>query len=152
MKGPFSCGSSGSLADTMSGHDALSKFHDGDDWMLNSKYFRILDKLWGPHTFDRFASATNKQCEKFNSRFWCPASAGVNALAYNWVGQNNWVNPPYALIGRVLLHMKCLQGSRNHYCAQMAQERVVAFAAFVQRHCLGAICDRRAVPEYQEAG
>ena len=34
--------------------DALSKYHDRDDWMLNSKYFRILDKLWGPHTFDRF--------------------------------------------------------------------------------------------------
>ena len=30
--------------------------------MLNSKYLRILDKLWGHHTFDEFASATNKQC------------------------------------------------------------------------------------------
>ena len=86
--------------------DALSKFHDSDDWMLNARYFRILDKLWGPHTFDRFASANNKQCAKFNSRFWCPGSAGVNALAYDWVGENNWVNPPFALIGRVLLHMK----------------------------------------------
>ena len=28
--------------------DAMSKFYDCDDWMLNSKYFRILDKLWGP--------------------------------------------------------------------------------------------------------
>ena len=86
--------------------DALSKYHDGDDWMLNGKYFRILDKLWGRHTFDRFASATNKQCEQFNSRFWCPGSAGVNSLAYNWVGENNWVNPPFVLIGKVLLHMK----------------------------------------------
>ena len=86
--------------------DALSKFYDSDDWMLNSKYFRILDKLWGPHTFDRFASATNKHCMQFNSRFWCPGSAGVNALAYDWVGENNWVNPPFALIGKVLLHMK----------------------------------------------
>ncbi|CAL5224726.1 g7458 [Coccomyxa viridis] len=86
--------------------DALSKYHDRDDWMLNSKYFRILDKLWGPHTFDRFASATNKQCEQFNSRFWCPGSAGVNALAYDWSGENNWVNPPFGLMGKVLLHMK----------------------------------------------
>ncbi len=86
--------------------DALSKYHDRDDWMLNSKYFRILDKLWGPHTFDRFASATNKQCEQFNSRFWCPGSAGVNALAYDWSCENNWVNPPFGLMGKVLLHMK----------------------------------------------
>ena len=33
--------------------DALSKCHNIDDWMLNGKYFRILDKLWGRHTFDR---------------------------------------------------------------------------------------------------
>ena len=85
--------------------DALSKFYDSDDWMLNSKFFRILDKLWGPHTFDRFA--TNKHCMQFNSKFWCPGSPGVNALAYDdWVGENNWVNPPFALIGKVLLHMK----------------------------------------------
>jgi hypothetical protein len=70
--------------------DALSKFYDGDDWMLNSKHFRILDKLWGPHTFDRFASATNRHCMQFNSTFWCPGSAGVNAnAAYDWVGENS---------------------------------------------------------------
>ena len=61
--------------------DALSKFHDSDDWMLNTRYFRILDKLWGPHTFDRFASANNKQCGKFNSKVlvpwlsWCQCSS-----------------------------------------------------------------------------
>ena len=86
--------------------DALSRFYDSDDWMLNSKYFRILDKLWGPHTFDNFASATNRQSMLFNRRFWCPGSAGFNALAYDWVEENNWVNPPFALIGKVLLHMK----------------------------------------------
>ena len=61
--------------------DTLSKFHDSDDWMLNTRYFRILDKLWGPHTFDRFASANNKQCGKFNSKVlvpwlsWCQCSS-----------------------------------------------------------------------------
>lgn len=77
--------------------------------MLNKKYFRILDQLWGPHTFDRFASATNNQCSKFCSRFWCPASAGVDAFAYNWGGENNWVSAPFALLGRVMVHMKACQ-------------------------------------------
>ncbi|CAL8466245.1 g5781 [Coccomyxa elongata] len=27
-------------------------------------------------------------------------SAGIDALAYDWSGQNNWVNPPFALNGR----------------------------------------------------
>ncbi|BDA43598.1 probable Gag-Pol polyprotein at N-terminal half [Coccomyxa sp. Obi] len=86
--------------------DQLSKLHDADDWMLNKKYFRILDQLWGPHTFDRFASGTNNQCSKFCSRFWCPGSAGVDAFSYNWQGENNWVNAPFALLGRVMLHMR----------------------------------------------
>ena len=97
--------------------------------MLNSKYFRILDKLWGSHTFDRFASATNKQCEQFNSRFWCPGSAGVNALAYDWSGENNWVNPPVGLMGKGAAPYEGLQGSRQCHCPQVAQERVVALAA-----------------------
>lgn len=85
--------------------DYLSKLYDSDDWMLNRKYFRMLDRKWGPFTFDRFASACNAQCVSFNSRYWCPGSAGIDALAYDWSGQNNWVNPPFALIGRVIAHM-----------------------------------------------
>ena len=109
--------------------DALSKFHDSDDWMLNSKYFRILDKLWGPHTFDRSASATNRHCMQFNSRLWCPGSAGVNALAFDRVGENIWVNPPFALIGKVLLHMKACKAVGTLWFSLMAHVRVVAFAA-----------------------
>ncbi|CAL8472192.1 g11734 [Coccomyxa elongata] len=36
---------------------------------------------------------------------WAKGSAGIDALAYDWSGQNNWVNPPFALIGRVIAHM-----------------------------------------------
>ena len=42
----------------------------------------------------------NRHCMQFNSRLWCPDSAGVNALTYDWLGENNWVNPPFALIGK----------------------------------------------------
>ena len=122
--------------------DALSKFYDSDDCMLNSKYFRILDKLWGPHTFDRFASATNRHCMQFNSRFWCPGSAGVNALAYDWVGENNWVNPPFALERKRAASHESMQGSGDDHRSLVAQERVVAFAACAQRGQLGAVCCR----------
>ncbi|CAL8471717.1 g11259 [Coccomyxa elongata] len=36
---------------------------------------------------------------------WAKGSAGIDALAYDWSGQNNWVNPPFALTGRVIAHM-----------------------------------------------
>ncbi len=85
--------------------DYLSKLYDSDDWMLNRKYFRMLDRKWGPFTFDRFASACIAQCVSFNSRYWCPVSVEFDALAYDWNGQINWVNPPFALIGRVIAHM-----------------------------------------------
>lgn len=42
--------------------DYLSKLHDSDDWMLNSRFFRMLDVKWGSFTFDRFASARKAQC------------------------------------------------------------------------------------------
>ncbi len=85
--------------------DYLSELYDSDDWMVNRKYFRVLDKKWGPFTIDRFASACSAQCVSFNSRCWCPGTAGIDALAYDWSGQNDWVNPHFALIGRVVAHM-----------------------------------------------
>ena len=85
--------------------DAVSKWTDGDDWMVNPRVFAALDAEWGPHTVDRFASHTNHLTPRFNSRFWCPGTEGVNAFAFDWSGDNNWVNPPFCLIPRVLHHM-----------------------------------------------
>ena len=90
--------------------DALSKWVDTEDWMLRGELFQHLDRMWGPHTVDRFASDKNHLLPVFNSKFWCPGSAGVDAFALNWQGANNWCNPPFSLIGRVLTHMR-MQGA-----------------------------------------
>ena len=91
--------------------DAVSKWTDGDDWMVNPRVFAALDAEWGPHTVDRFASHTNHLTLHFNSRFWCPGTEGVNAFAFDWSGDNNWVNPPFCLIPRVLHHMRACGAS-----------------------------------------
>ena len=52
--------------------DYLSKIVDPDDWALGRKYFAELDKLWGPHTIDRFSADYNKKLPCFKSRFWNP--------------------------------------------------------------------------------
>ena len=87
--------------------DYISKFEDRDDWMLNSSYRQQLcDPLHGPYTFDRFATDTNAQCSQFNSLYWCPGTAGVDAFCFDWAGECNWCNPPFKLIGRVFRHFR----------------------------------------------
>ena len=83
----------------------MSKWTDGDDWMVHPRIFAELDAAWGPHTVDRFASHMNHLTPRFNSRFWCPGTEGVNAFAFDWRRDNNWVNTPFGLIPRVLQHM-----------------------------------------------
>ena len=39
--------------------DKISRTQDFDDWAIDLASFNILDKLWGPHSIDRFASPHN---------------------------------------------------------------------------------------------
>ena len=64
--------------------------------------FQLLDERWGPHTIDRFATANNAHCRRYNSRWRDPTSEGVDAMARNWRAhphtgalERNWVNPPW---------------------------------------------------------
>ena len=69
--------------------DALSRIVDYDDWMLNPVVFADIEKLWGPHSVDRFASCHNCQIPRFNSRCWNPGSEAVDAFTVNWEGEIN---------------------------------------------------------------
>ena len=82
--------------------DRLSRTPDTHNWMLHPVLFRLLEKRFGPFSIDRFATNLNSQLPRFNSRFWEPNSEGVNALAQDWSLENNYANPPWALIPRVL--------------------------------------------------
>ena len=66
-------------------------------------------KLWGRgFTFDRFGSSSQVQpvdgCWKlpFSARYVSAFASGTDALSQWWAGHINWVNAPFALIGRVL--------------------------------------------------
>lgn len=83
--------------------DRLTRWFDRDDWQLDPSVFSLVDKLWGPHTIDRFAGHNNSLLPKFNSLHFCPGSSGVNALAQiDWADHNNWCNPPFSLIPHLL--------------------------------------------------
>lgn len=83
--------------------DYWSRTPDKHNWMLHPQLFRDIDKLWGPHTIDRFASCQNCHLRRFNSRYWEPLSKAVDALSQvNWHLENNFVNAPFCLLHKVL--------------------------------------------------
>ena len=68
-------------------------------WKLHPNLFGYLDQIWGPHTIDRFASASNAQISVYNSQYHHFISSGVDALAQqDWHIHNNFVNPPFWLM------------------------------------------------------
>ena len=86
--------------------DALSRTTDSDDWQIQSWVFEYLDKAWGPHSIDRFASNLNTHCRRFNSRWWCPGTEGIDAFSQDWSNDCNWLVPPPRLILRALMKMQ----------------------------------------------
>ncbi|KAK3272017.1 hypothetical protein CYMTET_19662 [Cymbomonas tetramitiformis] len=96
--------------------DALSKIRDHDDWMVNPAIFQWADPWiaggWR-HTRDRFA--TDKNClvfdsagaPSFNSAWHCPGTSGVDTFGQtDWREHVNWCNPPFRMIGRLLLFLQ----------------------------------------------
>ena len=84
--------------------DSLSRRTDRaeQDWSLHPEVFQELETLFGPHHYDRFASALNSQLPLFNSRYWDIGTAGVDAMNQSWQGMNNYMNPPFSMISQVL--------------------------------------------------
>jgi hypothetical protein len=84
--------------------DALSRRTDrsAEDWRLNPSVFMMLDRRWGPHDVDRFASARNSQLPRFNSHHWDVGTEAVNAFNQSWSLTNSYMNPPFSLISQVL--------------------------------------------------
>ena len=83
--------------------DQLSRVKDKHEWMLSRPAFRMLDSVWGPHTVDRFASATTRQLPVYNCRYLDPNGMMVDAMAQrDWHEENNFVNPPFRMLSSVL--------------------------------------------------
>ena len=74
---------------------------DRSDWQLAPRYFRRLDKLWGPHTVDRFAAEHNCQLPRYNARWRDGSAEAVDCLSLpdqSWRQESNWCNPPWELL------------------------------------------------------
>jgi hypothetical protein len=65
----------------------------------------MLNKKWGNFTFDRFADNNNCKVDNFNSKFWVPGTNGVDAFAFDWSSDNNWIVPPVSLVYKAIYHI-----------------------------------------------
>ena len=83
--------------------DAPSRLRSPDEWRLRPTIFAELQRQHGTYTVDRFASAHNALCPRYNSEYADPGAEAVNALTQSWRGENNWVHPPpdRALLNKV---------------------------------------------------
>ena len=86
--------------------DHYSKLRDTDDWSIDDASFQSIDTRFGHFTIDRFADNLNTKLPRFNSKYFCPDTSGVDAFTENWAHDNNWVCPPVSLIGSVFRHMR----------------------------------------------
>ena len=90
--------------------DEISRIFDYDDWGVSQNFFQFIDDMFGPHTVDRFADLNNKKIEIFSSKFYTPYTSGVDAFAFNWANDNNWLVPPINLVCRVIKHCLACRG------------------------------------------
>ncbi len=82
---------------------------DNSDWQLATRVFRYYDKIWGPHSVDRFASFANKQLPRYNAKWRDGKAEAVNSihLAYRyWQKETNWCNPPWSLMDNLIVKLR----------------------------------------------
>ena len=83
---------------------------------MHPKLFSYIDRMFGPHSIDRFASILTRQLPRYNSLYWDPETDGVDALHQsNWFTEVNFVNPPFRMLPQVI----------NHICQTRAEATII---------------------------
>jgi ribonuclease HI len=123
--------------------DQLSRLPAKYEWMLHPRIFHYLDSIWGPHQVDRFASITNAQLPNYNSFRHDPLTSGVDALAQDWSGTNNFCNPPWRMINQVL--------NKVNQCGAMATLIAPKWPQqlWYQKLCKMSVCEPIPIPNNQ---
>jgi hypothetical protein len=85
--------------------DFLSRISVKSEWEISDLLFNALRAEWGDFTVDRFASLSTTKCKRYNSLALTPGSMG-DAFAQSSTRHNNWLNPPFALVPRVLQKLR----------------------------------------------
>jgi hypothetical protein len=82
--------------------DFWTRLQYRSDWQLSARIRAMLFEKWGVPEIDRFAQPHDAVVKRFNCPYPHPAMEALDAFTQVWAGQLNWINPPWAYIGRVL--------------------------------------------------
>ena len=78
--------------------------------VCGSKQLEIKTKIFqgdrGPHHMDMFARKDNTQLPRFYSWKPEPEAEGVDAFQQSWKNIRGWINPPFNMIGRILIKVR----------------------------------------------
>jgi hypothetical protein len=81
-------------------------FNDRTEWSLHQSIFDRLVYIFGKLDIDLFATRLNAKCEKFVSWHKEPYAFYVDAFSCSWQDANNYLFPPFSLIGRCLQKLR----------------------------------------------
>ena len=70
--------------------------------MLNRTVFNMIDRRYGPHSVDLFATRDNRLLDRFVSWRPDPSAIAVNAFTFSLKGENPYYFPPVSCISRLL--------------------------------------------------
>ena len=93
--------------------DDGSKFIDECDYRLSDEMFEEIKQFMGVTTYShgRFATSNNRRAGmEYISRFFSPGTAGVDAFTQHWGSADNWLYPPFSLIGKTIRHLRSCRG------------------------------------------
>ena len=107
--------------------DTLSKMYDFEDWETTNTLFKYLNRVWGPFTIDRFADNKNWKTKVFNSKYWCPNTACVDAFSTSWKHENSYLVTPIHLIPKALKPLRLSKAQGLLVCASKSWSLFVFF-------------------------
>lgn len=79
---------------------------DRSDWMLNPEIFSRIQLVLGPVDIDLFATRLTSQLTRFFSWRPDPLAEATDALLQDWRDLTAYANPPWNLLGRVLVKIQ----------------------------------------------
>jgi len=76
------------------------------DWKLNPVIFQRINQTFGPLETGLFASRLTAQCPHYFSWRLDPYATATDAFLQTWTDLKGYANPPWNLIGRVLVQVQ----------------------------------------------
>lgn len=86
--------------------DFWTRLQYRSDWHLAPAVVARITRLWGCPTVDRFAQPHDAVCRRFNCPYDHPAAEAKDAWTQPWAAEHNWLNPPWAALGRAVQRLR----------------------------------------------